>query len=616
VWNATGGLLISGATIVTMDDHHDVIPFGNVLVRNGTIVAVWSGPKPPRGVTVGDASVVQAGPEDLVFPGLINAHDHPSYDFLEPWLPPSSDAIPSQGKAGSDPYANRYQWGADGSPTASLEERRLIDNPATVLNSSIGLGLAPEVDKYAEIGALLGGETADMGASGVLVRGIDHGAFGGRVAPSYTGAIADLTGSALTDLQDKMASGQVDAWGVHLAEGVPDADRRPGDPVSSRSEFQTLEDKGLLTDETMIVHGTALTRSDFAAMRQAGSPRSDGTGDGLGAKLVWSPLSNLLLYGTTTNVYDAMAEGVTVSLSTDWTPSGSRTLLHELKVADVALRDPRILGGSRDEIPEFSLDNKGPLGRALAEAALDRGLVDMVTRNPAISLRIYNQVGSVEAGKTADLMMVHWPSTPPPPGVPPTVYRALINSTERDVRLVLVGGEPMAGSVALMSKLKPGDYEAVTSTVRGYQEAVDATTNSPLPAAGETVAQVSSTLTAAVNALGGDMPPASGGPGPADNTYSYLQAHVAGGAVANLPAPAFRGLLDAEVGTLPDGSANLERIQLKPLLEDDDLLLSAEEHGYTDPVTGLIADPNPPYALYPSNFNQIGPLGNPLLSVP
>jgi hypothetical protein len=31
---------------------------------------------------------------------------------------------------------------------------------------------------------------------------------------------------------------------------------------------------------------------------------------------------------------------VLVSLGTDWSPSGSRNLLDELKVADIALRDP------------------------------------------------------------------------------------------------------------------------------------------------------------------------------------------------------------------------------------------------------------------------------------
>ena len=45
-WSASSGLLIQGATIVTMDDAHTVVPDGRVLVRDGRIKAIWSGPQP------------------------------------------------------------------------------------------------------------------------------------------------------------------------------------------------------------------------------------------------------------------------------------------------------------------------------------------------------------------------------------------------------------------------------------------------------------------------------------------------------------------------------------------------------------------------------------------
>jgi Amidohydrolase family len=349
-----------------------------------------------------------------------------------------------------------------------------------------------------------------------------------------------------------------------------------------------------------MIHTAAFGPSEYAETAAAG------------AKVIWSPLSNLLLYGKTTNVYDALAEGVLVSLGTDWTPSGSRTLLHELKVADVALRDPRVLGASRDEVPAFALAGKPLLLRLLAEAALDRQLVDMVTRNPALTLRWYDQVGSVEVGKAADLMMIRWPAEVPPSGVAPTVYRALIDADESDVELVLRSGEPLAGDVGTIAALKPGDYEVVSSAVGGFQKAIDATTT----ADAEPISQVTTALQTGLTALGGDHSPAAGGPGPPTNTYSYLKAHVSGGAAAALPDAVFRGLLASNVGTLPDGSLNLERMQLNPLLEDDDDFLAHELHGDLDPTTGLIADPTPPYRLYRGNLNQIGPAGNPLLGVP
>jgi 5-methylthioadenosine/S-adenosylhomocysteine deaminase len=619
-WDLARGLLIDGATVVTMDDHHSVIPHGRVLVRNGRIIAVWSGPRPPDGVTIGDPTIVEAGPQDLLFPGLINLHSHPNDNFVDAWLPPSSHAIPEQGKAGSDSYDNRHEWGGS-SPTSPPELRRLVANPRDVLGEDLGLGLHGEIVKYAEVAAILGGETAIQGASpdpqsdGVLIRNVDNDVFNTRIAPPRVASIGSFTGTELTTFLDAMRQGRYDAWMVHLAEGVRDTDRRAGDSFSSRAEFATLKAKGLLTDMTVIIHGTALERSDFAEMRAAPTIRTDGIGDGLGAKLVWSPLSNLLLYGKTTNVYDALAERVLVSLGTDWTPSGSRTLLDELKVADIALRDPRLLGAGRDEVPAFAIAGKDGHERQLADDALDQTLVDMVTRNPAITLRWSDKVGSVEAGKIADLLLIRRPPQSPTLGSPPTVYRDLINATERNVRLVLVG-EPLAGDTQLMSMLKPGDCEIVTSTAGGFAKAVDVTTAASVPNGDETLAQITSKLQAGLTALGGDNPPAGGGPGPVTNTYSYLKAHVAGGAAAELPDPVFRGLLAANVGVLPDGSLNLERIQLDPLFEADDDFLGHILQGDIDPDTGLIADTTPPYKLYPANLNQIGPHGNPLVSIP
>jgi hypothetical protein len=59
---------------------------------------------------------------------------------LEPGLPPSSDALPEQSKAGTDPYANRYQWGATGSATSSPEQLRLIVNTANVVVEALSHG--------------------------------------------------------------------------------------------------------------------------------------------------------------------------------------------------------------------------------------------------------------------------------------------------------------------------------------------------------------------------------------------------------------------------------------------------------------------------------------------
>ena len=51
------------------------------------------------------------------------------------------------------------------------------------------------------------------------------------------------------------------------------------------------------------------------------------------AKLIWSPNSNLVLYGQTTNIKLALQQGVEVSLGVDSNATGSGTIFDELRVA-------------------------------------------------------------------------------------------------------------------------------------------------------------------------------------------------------------------------------------------------------------------------------------------
>jgi cytosine/adenosine deaminase-related metal-dependent hydrolase len=618
-------VLISGATVVTMNAKHRVIPRGNVLIGGGKVRAIWRGADRPRKVTLRRlrrAIRVRATGRYL-FPGLINLHDHLHFGYLHAWPAPSSHAIPAQGKAGVDPYDNRYEWNTAGMTTPD-ELRRLVVNPESALDQSDALGLAGEVVKHAEVQGLLGGETSTQGGvsnpetDGILARNVERDVFNTRIAPPRVGPISSMGAATLADLVNAMKSGAYDAWLVHLAEGVRDAQRRPGDTVSSRAEFQDLISKQLLNDITVIVHGTGLERSDFRAMAAAGSIRMDGRGDGRGAKLVWSPRSNLQLYGRTASVYEALAEGVLVSLGTDWTPSGSANLLGELKVAERALRDSRVLGGSRSLVGPLSLAGRTPRQRRRAEIRLDRTLVDMVTRNPALTLRWGKYVGSIAPGLRADLILVRRPLRKPGPpdgGLPASPYRALIEATEADVQLVMVNGEALVAGEPLMRRLSPGDFEIVQSAPSGYRRAIDATLPG-VPEGNETFAQLRAELSAALTALGGDSPPVGGGPAPDTNTYNYLKARWAGGAFAAATDLAFRTELTSVFGIESGmGRLNIEGLALKPLIDEDDDFLRHLLNGDIG-GGGLIADPTPPFMLYQVNLNHIGPAGNPLAGLP
>jgi 5-methylthioadenosine/S-adenosylhomocysteine deaminase len=583
-------VLLEG-TVVTMNAARDVIHNGRVLVRDGRIAAVWQGGATPDGVDLSDVVRAPLGQHAYIYPGLINLHDHPFFDVLPIWQAPSSHRQPSVGRpSGTEPYANRYQWNTG--PAIAPEEVRLITNPSAVLTQSIGLGRLTDVIKYGKARMILGGTTTTQGSGSspaydsLLARNVESVNFGRQRILSRVGSIGSLSAGDTALLRGGMSAGLLDAWLVHLAEGVRDGDRRPGDTISSRAEFADLTARNLLTDATVIVHGVGLEPEDFSEMAHAPAARADGVGDGRGAKLVWSPLSNLLLYGKTTAVDEALAAGVLVSLGTDWTPSGSPNLLTELKVADRVLREASLLG-----------DRDGS-----AAAALDQLLVEMVTINPAMAVRWNDQVGSIEVGKTADLLVIEAPNPPGGnQGVPESSYRRLIDATERDVELVMVGGAAQAGDVGVMSSLKPGDYEVISSDAGCFDKAIDVTSPS-IPGGNQTMAQVSGAIADGLRALGGDHPPAGGGPSsPFANTWSYLKARIPG--ASGLPDLTFNFALVSFFGMTPDGKVNLEAMTPPPLFTvDDHWWFATLEAG---------EDAAPPYAAYPSNANQIGSGGNP-----
>ena len=240
--------------------------------------------------------------------------------------------------------------------------------------------------------------------------------------------------------------------------------------------------------------------------------------------------------------------------------------------------------------------------------ALDRLLVEMVTINAARAIRWDDQVGSIEAGKVADLLVISRPLPPAIPDLPPSPYRSLIDATEADVSLVLVGGEPVAGDVAAMQSLKPDDFEVVRTGTGCFQKAIEVTAPG-IPKGTETLAEISSMIADGLRAMGGDRPPAGGGPSPLTNTWSYLRLHSLAG--AGLTDTQFLFGVLIPVFGLVDGKLNLEGMSPAPLMMADDDWRFGTLGAKLDASSGLVADETPPYSRYPANFNQVTAFGNP-----
>ena len=405
--------------VVTMDGENNVINDGNVMIRDGKITGVWpSNTNPPAGVDFTDVPIVET--EGTIYPGLIDLHNHVHYNHIPLWDFEVHLSESQQSEEGG--YTNRYQWGNNWDYGPSITWMK------TNIQSTYRWDMASEQMKYAEVQAVSGGVTAMQGSpssgtqawDSILSRNVELYNFGqdGISTCAVCGAADDdYTGSHLISQSE---AGTLNAWFVHLSEGVDQ---------SSKDEFDALWSKNLIMDETIVIHGTALDSSQFSKMASVNS------------ELVWSPLSNLLLYGDTTDVVAADQAGVSISISPDWGPSGSKNNLHELKVAD--MWNTNNLGG------HFS----------------NYELVEMVTCNPADATGWTPFVGRIKADLYADLVVIDTFHEDP--------YRNLIEAIDADVALTVVQGKAVFGDVDLMQQLQGDDWEYVNGT--GIQKAVDVT---------------------------------------------------------------------------------------------------------------------------------------------
>ena len=405
--------------VVTMDGESNVINDGNVMIRDGKITGVWaSNSNPPAGVDFSDVPIVET--EGTIYPGLIDLHNHVHYNHIPLW--DFNVHLSDSQKSEEGGYTNRHQWGNNYDYGPSITWMK------TNIQSSYRWDMASEQMKYAEVQAVSGGVTAMQGSpssgtqawDSILSRNVELYNFGqdGISTCAVCGAADDdYTGSHLISQSE---AGTLNAWFVHLSEGVDQ---------TSKNEFDSLWNKGLILDETVVIHGTALDSSQFSQMASVGSD------------LVWSPLSNLLLYGDTTDVVAADQAGVKISISPDWGPSGSKNNLHELKVAD--MWNTNNLGG------HFS----------------NYELVEMVTSNPADTTGWAQFVGRVKADLYADLVVIDTFHDDP--------YRNLIEAIDADVALTIVQGKAVFGDIDLMQQLQGDDWEYVNGS--GFQKAVDVT---------------------------------------------------------------------------------------------------------------------------------------------
>jgi cytosine/adenosine deaminase-related metal-dependent hydrolase len=396
---APGKLLLVGC-VVTPDKAFQ----GEVLVESDTLTCVDA--SCAGNASAADATIVRT--HGVIMPGMIDTHNHILFDVFD-----EADWSPTKA------YGNHDQWTNEPRYQAMVDAKQYLNGEGT---PNIDPGFGCEMNKYGEMKGLVAGTTSIAGAAnpgdktcyGSLARTIDQksndlGADKIQVSTLFPPSTGDTVCA-------NFAGDKTDAFVIHCGEGVDDTAQKEFAKLGTVT--QTAE--CLYAPETTIVHGTAFGEAELGVMAAHGM------------SLVWSPRSNVFLYGAgtdytkTTNVKRALELGINVAIAPDWSLGGSQNLLDEIRFANAV--DDEVFGDVLS--PEM--------------------LVQMVTSHAAKALGLSAVLGSLEVGKKADVTVIAGNVKRP--------FEAVLAASPKDVRLVMVGGVPLYGDkeLATLGPAAPG----------------------------------------------------------------------------------------------------------------------------------------------------------------
>jgi cytosine/adenosine deaminase-related metal-dependent hydrolase len=336
-----------GCTVVPGDERLLIVGdllAGDRIIKNGSLLIAPNGRVAAIGCDVAgtdSATQLRCGKRWIV-PGLINLHEHLVYDHAQ---------INVRAR-----YLHRNEWrkGLNGKPR--YDPAPLPGNPVTRV----------------ELRHLLHGTTSIAAAES------QHGLARNLNALELHAGVVAVTSSTFPledqhqpgfgveecDYDGKPEPGDIDtpSFIAHLAEGTT---------AAATHELRCMWKFGWENDPRLAVaHGIRLEDADIATLARSRQ------------SVIWSPRSNLALYGQTAPVGKLIRAKVKVAIATDWSSTGSTDLQSEARCA---------------------LDHAAAIGET--EIGYDR-LLAMVTRDAARAANLGNRLGELRVGHWADLLIV------------------------------------------------------------------------------------------------------------------------------------------------------------------------------------------------------------------
>ena len=403
-------LLVLGGTVVTMDAERRVLPYGGVALSDGEIKAI--GAAGEIASLYEGREVIRPSDHDIVMPGLINGHNHAAMtllrgvaddlrlmEWLESYIFPAEAALVDEEfvrvgtelaalemiRSGTTTFADMYYfedqvaWAVRDAGLRGVLGETILDFPSPD-SASVDEALA-----YTEE---------------FLQNWVDHPRVIAAVAPHAAFTASPDTLRRAAELARRYGAPIL----IHLSE-TRDENAQVREQYGL-SPTQHLERLGVLGPDVLGAHSIWVDAADIATLAERG------------VGVVHNPESNMKLASGTMPVAELRAAGVAVGLGTDGAASNNDLDMFEA-IFTAALLHKHAAGD--------------PTALPAAEA------VAMATIEGARALGLDDRIGSLEAGKRADLIIVDGSGANQVPRY--DVYSLLTyTASGADVRLTMVDG--------------------------------------------------------------------------------------------------------------------------------------------------------------------------------
>jgi 5-methylthioadenosine/S-adenosylhomocysteine deaminase len=403
-------LLIEGGTVVTMDASRRVIEDGAIAVRGDTIVDV--GARAELEARYLPAQRISAQGR-LVMPGLINGHAHAAMTLLrgiandvtlQDWL--TKYIFPAEARNVTEPFVE------DGTRLGVFEMMR--GGITTYVDMYYFEDAVARVTKLAGMRGILGETLLDFPAP-------DNKTVPQALAytekylqtwkgdPLITAAVAPHSIYTASERTLRSAAALARKYNAPLEIHVAETKKERDDSLAKNhaTPVAYLDRIGFLGPDVIAAHCIWVNAADIQLLAK------HHTG------CVNNPSSNMLLASGVAPVGDMLAAGVPVGLGTDG-PAGSNNDMDLMREMDLAAKLQKV-------------------SRMDPRAMTAQQAVEMATIGGARAIHMDKEIGSLERGKKADLIVLDLDA---PHAVPLyDLYGQIVYSLKAsDVRTVVIGG--------------------------------------------------------------------------------------------------------------------------------------------------------------------------------